>query len=195
MKSFNLFPTLVKEYSVEGYPRQDELLNVINSHPTAPHKSVEGGVSNFTLNYNIPKFNFLYANNFTDLEKYFMDCVNNYSQEIGVPTTSISNCWFNIMGKNNYTKPHTHPGSSISGAYYPLLEEGTCDLIFHSPIFELQSSWYNSHSNTIFNNDQMQIPIKQNHLYLFPGWLRHSTEVNKGNKRIVISFNVSPWKN
>ena len=193
MKSFNLFPTLVKEYNVKGYPRQNELLNAINSHPTTTHGAFKGGKSSYYIK---ETYNFLKEYNFFDLEEYFTKCVIDYSQEVGIKPGILRNCWFNITDKQSYTARHNHPGATIAGAYYPLLEEGTCDLIFHSPISPLHSTWFQKAIPfTLYTTDIYQIKLKPNHLYLFPGWLDHSTEVNRGEKRIVISFNIGPWNN
>jgi hypothetical protein len=38
----------------------------------------------------------------------------------------------------------------------------------------------------------MDIPIKENHLYLFPSWLEHGSRVNNTDEdRITMSFNTS----
>ena len=194
MKSFNLFPTLVKEYSVEDYPQKEKLLEIINNYSYNSHPLVKGGKSSFTKDPH--KNNFLRINGFYDLEDYFLSCFQDYSNEIGIKLGVINNCWFNIMEQNNLTERHNHPGSSIVAAYYPLLEENTCNLILSSPIHPLQSAWWNTSSNSSensYSSPSFSLKIKQNHLYIFPGWLYHSTEVNKGGKRIVISLNVSPW--
>ena len=37
---------------------------------------------------------------------------------------------------------------------------------------------------------EMDIPIKENHLYLFPSWLEHCVEMNESDDiRISVSFN------
>ena len=194
MKSFNLFPTLVKEFSVKGYPKKEKLLSAIDSYPTTNHSAVKGGKSSFYVNNS--SSNFLKEQSFSDLESYFTECVKDYSKEIGILPKPLDNCWFNIMEEANFTSAHNHPGSSIAGAYYPLLEENTCNLVFHSPISPLQSAWFQEgDSFSLYHAIEYPLKIKQDHLYLFPGWLSHSTEVNKGGKRIVVSFNVVPWSN
>ena len=40
---------------------------------------------------------------------------------------------------------------------------------------------------------EMDIPIKQDHLYLFPSWLEHGSRVNNTDgERITVSFNTTP---
>ena len=83
---------------------------------------------------------------------------------------------------------HHHGITPISGAYYPLLEENSSKLIFKSPIYS--SLTYSNVPNNPNYQNTFTMPIKQDHLYLFPGFLEHQTEVNKGKKRIVLSFNT-----
>jgi len=78
----------------------------------------------------------------------------------------------------------------MSGAFYPLLEKNTCNLVFRSPLYTALN--FIPIKSTIANHfqDDFVMPIKENHLYIFPSWLQHYTEENKGNKRIVVSFNT-----
>lgn len=191
---FELFPTLVKEYNVSGYPQKEKLLERISSYPTRNHNAVKGGVSSFNPDFNPLTNNFLTSEGFNDLYNYFLECSFDYSKEVGIDNGKMANSWFNVMEHRNETIRHCHPGSIIAGAYYPLLEDNSCNLIFYSPHFNYQQTWFKKiDNNNPYSTQQYTMSIKQDHLYLFPGWLEHGTEVNKSQKRIVISFNITPW--
>ena len=185
-----LFPTLVKEYNFTNHPDKKRLLEVISKTTTKSYGLLEGGVTNFDTGKDS---NFLRINSFNKLIFHFEKCIEDYSKDIGIIPNKISNSWFNIMNQGNKTIRHHHYGGSISGAYYPLLKEGTCNLNFFSPISMYQSSWWRKNNVTEYNSDVKTISIKQDYLYLFPSWLEHETEINRGGKRIVISFNATPW--
>lgn len=194
--NLNLFPSLVKAYDLSGYSRKSQLLHLIHSLKAKKHNAVVGGVSNYSLNDMDSNSDFLTKNNFTDLTELLQKGVKDYSKEVGIVEDKISDTWFNIMTTGGYTIRHSHPGSSISGAYYPKIDQGSCNLIFHSPISNIQSTWYRRDptvESSIYIASENIISIKEDHLYIFPSWLEHSTEVNRGFERIVISFNVNPW--
>ena len=188
-----LFPTLIKEYNVSGYPQKEKLLEKIFNYPTNTHESVKGGTSSYYFTVNPKTQNFLLLEGFNDLNNFFINCSNEYSNEVGIQSGRMFNSWFNIMYQGNETTRHHHPGSTIAGAYYPLLEDNSCNLVFYSPHYNQRQTWFKTiDKNNKYNTPFFEFPIKQDHLYLFPGWLDHSTTVNNSNKRVVISFNIVP---
>ena len=154
---YDLFPTLVKEYNFTNHPDKKELLEVIFKSDTKPYGLLEGGVTNYDEEKD---FNFLKTKGFNKLLFHFEKCIEDYSKDIGIIPNKISNSWFNIMNQGNKTIRHHHYGGSISGAYYPLLEEGTCNLKFFSPISMYQSSWWRRNNVTEYNNNIKTISIK-----------------------------------
>jgi uncharacterized protein (TIGR02466 family) len=188
---YELFPTLIKEYNVSGYPQKEKLLEKIFNYPVDTHKAVRGGTSSFHFTHNPQTINFLLSEGFDDLYEFFTNCSKDYSNEVGIESGEMFNAWFNIMDHGNETVRHHHPGTIIAGAYYPLLEDNSCNLIFYSPHFNQHQTWSATTDWTNkYNHPFFEFPIKQDHLYLFPGWLDHSTEINRGQKRVVISFNI-----
>ena len=189
------FPILIKEYNLTGYPQKPQLIDKILNSPSSSHPAINGkGSSNHTSYITKTSGNFILQKGFKSLLNSFNKCVKDYSQEIGIKQGKISNSWFNIQEFDSKLQPHDHPGSTISGAYYPLLEHNTCNLIFHSPLSIYRSNWHQkTNQSSPYSSEFFTMDIKSDHLYLFPSWLQHSTEKNKSNKRIVISFNVDPW--
>jgi len=183
MKKFELFPTPVMEFDFTNHSNINQVLKNLNNFKLGNHGLIKNGNSSFNLNQRI-----LFSPNLIELKNDFQKCVDLYCSELKIQNGYIFDSWFNILEKDGKVFPHSHGASIVSGAFYPLLEENTCNIIFKSPI--------NSSQNFISINKEDHfhpnfiMPIKQNHLYLFPGWLTHYTEKNKGNKRIVISFNT-----
>ena len=80
----------------------------------------------------------------------------------------------------------------ISGAFYIKLPEGDCGQFFVvSPLQPYMMCIHNVQDSLwcVFYD----IPIKQDHLYLFPSWLEHGSRVNNTDgERITVSFNTTP---
>jgi uncharacterized protein (TIGR02466 family) len=184
MKKFELFPTPVIEFDFTDHPGIPPLLDCVNNLKVPPHSLLKNGVSSYENN------NILFDPTQISLRNDFQKAVDYYSQELKIRSSFIYSSWFNILKKNGKVNVHHHGGNVVSGAFYPLLEEGTCNLIFRSPLHTTMN--FIPTEPTSFNHFQKDtsIPIKQYHLYIFPSWLEHYTEENKGDKRIVISFNT-----
>ena len=184
MEIYNLFPTCVVGFDFTSYPHVSNLLKLISTTTPNNYPIVNKGVTTFKDNED-----FLKHNSLTDLRNNFQKALDDYSELTKIPSLKIFNSWFNIMENEGKTYRHNHRGSVVSGAYYPLLEENTCNLIFHSPLHLILSNFSNT-SPSPYNSSQYTQPLKPGYLYLFPSWLEHETEVNTGGKRVVISFNT-----
>ena len=182
MNVYKLFPTTVIEFDLRGYPNKDKLIDYINLSPQKNHKAVFKGKSSYGCKDILldPQFNLL--------KNKIQNYIDTYTNYLKIQKCYISDSWFNIMGKDSFVKKHNHEYSIVSGAYYPLLESNTCNLIFTTPLYS--SVNFHSIQDNENHHKTFQMPIKQDYLYLFPGWLDHETEVNKGGKRIVLSFNT-----
>ena len=184
MKKFELFPTPIMEFDFTNHPDIPTLLNYTNNLEVPSHFLVENGTSSHD------KHNILFDSNLISLKNDFQKCIDYYSKDLKIENSYIKLSWFNIMNNKGKTLIHHHGSSVISGAFYPLLEENTCNLIFKSPLYTAVNFTPISPNQGSHFQPDFIMPIKENHLYLFPGWLEHYTEENKGDKRIVISFNT-----
>tara|TARA_R110000803_G_C11817767_1_gene301544 strand:- start:51 stop:611 length:561 start_codon:yes stop_codon:yes gene_type:complete len=183
MNIHKLFPTTVIEYNLTGYPNKSLLLEEISNLPTYFHGLLDKGLSSFS------KHNaFLEDNKFHSLKNQFQKSINNYSDYLSLRPNYIFESWFNIMEYNGQTLLHNHRESIISGAYYPLLEGSTCNLLFRTPLHSAVNYNPTDDNENYYKFHEMK--IKEDHLYLFPGWLEHFTKVNEGGKRVCISFNT-----
>lgn len=184
MKKFELFPTPVIEFDLSDHPNLNYIIKIIDRNTPVSHSLIEKGVSSIASNNNI-----LFSPDLIELKNDFQKCVDYYSQEVKIQNTYIYESWFNVMENQGKVKPHNHGGSVISGAFYPFLQEDTCNLYFKSPLYT-SLNFQPLYRTTDHFQDDVKMNIKPNHLYLFPGWLTHYTEKNKGDKRIVLSFNT-----
>lgn len=190
MKGFNLFPTLILEFNLTSHPSKSTLLNIIDNTPPSTlsnHGLVTKGVS--SINRNLKDCildNFQISLLKSDIQK----CIEEYHNHTKTRGSRIVQSWFNIMLKGGKTTSHLHNRSILSGAYYPVLENSTCDLIFNSPLSQIKINEISFDPNNPYSQSSFKIPIKEDHLYIFPSWLMHETETNRGGKRVVISFNT-----
>jgi uncharacterized protein (TIGR02466 family) len=133
-----------------------------------------------------------------------VDClkklVNTIDQNLNVVSTkagfktpvSLDVFWININEKNNFNKPHIHPDSIFSGAFYVKTSKNCGNICFENPNFAQQyviepddvQSWnsFNSPNRSYFPDDNL--------LLIFPSWISHYVEPNQSDcTRISISFN------
>ena len=187
IKHHKLFPTLILDYDFSNHPENQKIIHKITTLPAKEHPLVKKGISNYTNNTS--NLNFLKSSPSLLLD--FQKCVDHYCKITGIRSGKISQSWFNIMKKGGKTYPHNHRGCILIGIYYPLLENNSCNLVLTNPLNYNKQCELPTNYNE-YNSEYIPIKIQQNHLYICPGWIEHQTEVNKSQKRIVISFNVYP---
>ena len=179
----------VAEYDLTNHPLKTTILKLIKKTLIKPHSLVFKGKSSHN-NFSKPEsVNFLY--NDPKIYHEFQGYVDEFCDYLGIKSGTITQSWFNKMEKYGYTLPHIHWGAIVVGAYYPKLEPNTCDLLLTNPTRNLHGAQIPL-KKTDYTLEKYNIKVKQDHLYLFPGWVEHSTEMNKGEERIVISFNAYP---
>ena len=105
----------------------------------------------------------------------FESCTDILKKEMYGPLSKkfkviVDNYWFHIYKKNSDYQWHTHGHSNFSAIYYISLPE--------------------KKYKTKFLN--MDIPVKEGDLLIFPSFLAHCSPINKSNKeKVVLSFNFS----
>jgi uncharacterized protein (TIGR02466 family) len=143
--------------------------------------------------------NILNQKEFLSLKEEISCCVKEYNKRYRIHKKDIKleNSWFNVMPKDSQLIFHIHNGSLLTGAYYPLLPEGSADLTFIDPEYvrslitsgKSVKGLEEKGKSKDDNREKRTIPIKEGHAYVFPSWLEHGTLNNNCDKRIVISFN------
>ncbi len=190
-----LFPTLVVKLSDFITEKEcSELYQYIQliKKTMCPHGQFEGdGVSTheYSQRFNdpyAPPFNFLTDN----IKKRLQEAVSNYCKEVGMDNFGITNFWSNIMNKGSVLKEHQHPNSSVSGALYINVGQGS-SICFHNPNpYVSYTSWKDYY--TKYNLENQRLDVYNRELVLFPSWLKHGKNDyhNDMDDRVVVSFNA-----
>lgn len=178
----DLFPTPVSKYDL-SFLDLDKIFKIIKQVKVEPHALIGNSDSSFGTANTI-----LYDNQLNFLKKEVDNCLQEYTQRVGLQDVEIDNSWFNKMTTGKNIKLHRHEGSVISGAFYLKVDDKSVPLVFRSPlnpykmidIFETPSQYSCQLYNLKPTNGQ---------LVLFPSWLEHETDPECG-ERVVISFNT-----
>jgi len=105
------------------------------------------------------------------------------------PKHKVDHMWLNINKKNDYNTCHDHGLSFVSGVYW-IKSPKTGRFFFENPnlvqvIQGRESNHFPDYSVTYVEN-------KEQHICLFPSWIRHGVEPNLTDEtRISISFNIN----
>ena len=199
-KDISLFPVLIYEYDLRDFYDKEEIKkycyeNIVNGK-TGPWGVMPGTISSVGVdNPLVGPRNETVLDDFPELKKIIMGCVNEYARKAGFKSQKPGNSWFNLAPENGSVIPHKHNNCSISCTFYPIFPEGSANLIVHKPIRENlmpKNQFFASHRgmDTEYNISQYELPIKEGHAYVWPAWLVHSTENNMSDERIVIALNT-----
>ena len=186
MKLHDIFPLAVAEFRIPiGIKSLREDLkmykNIMKEHPLLDG----GGFSTYD-----PSVSLLDKTEFRSLKKTFDTCLKEYQELIGLKDLQIVNSWFSVMTRNSSLKQHRHPASIVSGAYYPKCSINSVGLTFKNPLEPYRMcELYNG--ITEFNAVKGTLSVQEGHLFIFPSWLEHGTDVHtQEEERYVISFNT-----
>ena len=105
----------------------------------------------------------------------------------------ITGCWANIGPPGSGHRPHAHPNNYISGVYYVSAPPGGNTINFFDPRPQasvmVPPSEGPAPSRSV--SQQMTLDVRPGSLIMFPSWLYHSVDENRGREeRISIAFNV-----
>ena len=122
----------------------------------------------------------------THSNKFAKEFINNNEQV-------LSNIWINLNSYKDTNSSHNHPFSDISGVYYVKTPDDCGNIVFEHPAIDVLDYYFPKPSEfNEYNSPSWWKPAVENHLYLFPGWLKHRVQPNKNKteERISISFNT-----
>jgi uncharacterized protein (TIGR02466 family) len=103
----------------------------------------------------------------------------------------ITGCWANVNAPGAEHRAHSHPNNYLSGVYYVQTQEGANTINFHDPRAQTGIFRPPVTELTAENADQVVVTVKDGTLLMFPAWLQHSVDANRGNRaRVSVSFNV-----
>lgn len=182
-----IFPTRIDIHDLSSHPDWENLKNLIKQteNQIRPH----GLVNDAGSSYGTPMTPVLSHFSVRRLRLTIEELVKCMAMDLQMPPIQITNSWFNVMGKGQRVKPHRHEVSVISGALYVEAAENSVGLSFHSPLASSRMAEMLLGSNEL-NENFHTIECKEGQLILFPSWLEHSTEDNKSDRRVVVSFNT-----
>jgi uncharacterized protein (TIGR02466 family) len=184
---YALFPTLVMTFDLSNHKDYSLMLDVVKNTETSSHGIM---ANNSESSYDERKaIDWLEHKDLKDFKEQIQLCVQYYSMKYELIPNYIKNSWMNRVFKSGRVKLHQHPGSVISGAFYPIADEGSCPLILRSPVSPNRMC-ETTRSENLFNAYSQEIPCIQGQLTLFPSWLEHFTDENPTDNRITVSFNT-----
>lgn len=181
-----IFPVRIDTHDLSQDPEWNNLKRLVlqNENAAKPHGLVNNAKSSFNSDITPILSHF----SVRKLRSKIENLVKQMAMDLQMPPIIITNSWFNIMGQGDRVKAHRHEVSVISGALYVEAPPGSVGLSFHSPLAQCRMSEVLLGSNE-YNTNFHTVECKEGQLILFPSWLEHSTEVNKSDRRVVVSFN------
>ena len=103
----------------------------------------------------------------------------------------ITSCWANINPTGGKNSTHTHPNNYLSGVYYVSIPEGAATIVFRDPRAQASPIMPPIKNRNQYNGNNVNVPVKEGRLILFPAWLSHEVPVNQTEyDRVSISFNI-----
>ena len=110
---------------------------------------------------------------------------------IGEVAFEITGCWANVNAPGAAHGVHSHPNNFLSGVYYVRAPRGGDTVNFHDPRSQTGILRPPVVELTADNTDQVVVRVDEGTVLLFPAWLPHSVDANRGDRdRISVSFNV-----
>ena len=116
-----------------------------------------------------------------------------YKEEFLTREPIIGNMWANINPPGGYNRPHVHPNSHFSGAYYIKAPQNSGEIVFNDP----RSSAHMVMPDRVKDIKppshlwrEVRVNPLEGRILMFPSWLWHCVEPNGSNDiRISVSFN------
>lgn len=180
----NLFPTpLMLIPNIKGLTHKEKTL--VKKYKKESHFDVS---HSYTNNNQV-----LLDKNFHQLRDFILSGIKTYVDNILIPKNKleffITESWINYNNYKDFTHPHVHPNSIISGVYYiDTLEKDFIEFTRPKEQIKIETSNYNP-----YNSAGWKVPVKNDLLILFPSTLEHSVGQNTQiphKERISLAFNT-----
>lgn len=181
-ESFWLFPTPVFTYDLSEHVTE-HLQQIVYKSESDLNSLVDGTRSKL-----IPHTDY----NFKDLFEKIQQCIDDFSDQIGLSRSTVYDSWANILKENGQVGAHRHYGSIVSGAFYIDVEPGSAPIIFVSPTegFRMADMQVTASYEKQYTPNVHYIQPTTGQLVLFPSWVEHYVGLNKTTNRVTISFNT-----
>lgn len=125
-----------------------------------------------------------------DLRALLVEEIRDYTEalecRLGGGRLAIANSWANVYPAGSSVALHDHGGAMLSGAFYLQASPGAGHIYFQNPLLDLCKG-----SKPLPFAEVQPVEVRAGELVLFPGWLKHRTDDNRGPAdKVVLSFNV-----
>ena len=207
MRNINLFAVSLSQEKIPiGENIKKEMINEIQSMVSdsknkdykISRDSWTGDTQGFEYLYKNKKFNIL----FQEIKKQLID----YIKKLGINENEIdlymTRSWATVSRGKERISSHKHRQSHISFAYYLKKNKDDANIVFYDEHFQnefvpglftsstLRNKGVIKELN-IFNASNIDIPVEENDIIIFPSKTLHGTQSNKTNdERISISGDV-----
>ncbi len=184
MPQILLFPTVIYQHDFSEDPEFKLLSDMVDRAETKPHGLVGWAESSYAAGDR----KFLDNPLLRGIRGRIQQCVNQYTQDLGLEPVGITNSWFNKMSKGQRVERHRHECSVVSGALYIHADPGSVPLRLFNNLNSLRMLERIEQDNFL-NQTHHEVPCVTGSLVIFPSWLEHDTLTNETDSRITMSFN------
>lgn len=99
----------------------------------------------------------------------------------------VLNSWCNRHGRGGYTKEHNHNFSTFVASCYLKCPPGSGNIEFRNPLEYHLNNFPMAADDNLF----VEVPVEQNDVLIFPGWLKHRVQPSRTDEeRIVLTINI-----
>lgn len=103
----------------------------------------------------------------------------------------VAESWLNVHPKGAFTDAHHHHNVQVAMACYLNVPEGSGNLMIQNPMAAQKFSEPVDMRYFETGLDWIEVPVKTNDVFFFPGWLEHKTQVNETDQdRYIMSLNI-----
>lgn len=178
---FWLFPTIISKFNLNSEIKDfNKIVSVIQGEQPSSNLLIKNGTRSMRSNF---------LKKIPELKVTIQNCVDIYSNYLGLERCDISYSWCNVYSKNGEIKRHRHELSMISGVFYVKADLQSGDLVFDNPLNMFRVNEISVYK-TDYNTHDYKFNVSTGDLILFPSWIMHYTENNFSDERYVISFDT-----
>ena len=180
------FPTFIyaKDVQLDNRLFEKEVIEWSNKDKGVRRTNMKGWHSDTNM-HTIPVFKSL-------VDELFKMQAEIYEEEWITGDAHMGNMWANINPPGGYNRPHLHPNSHFSVAYYIKSPKNSGHIVFNDPRSGAHMAMPNRKKGEPPSRLWRAVhgePL-EGRIIMFPAWLWHCVEPNTSNDiRISVSFN------
>lgn len=185
-----LFPTLVWTAVLDDHTALNARLLDATNRLRAEHPA---GVANTNMDGWQSPNNLQFLPEFADFTNAIMQIARHIgeSQQFRPDAEYRLEAWINVNPPGAWNQIHIHPNCHLSGCYYVLTPPDCGGIYFRDPRKLSLMTRPPITSENRFTATEARMQPEAGRLYLFPAWLEHGVEPNRGqSERVSIAFNL-----